>query len=292
MRTLLVTGASGFVGRHFIKAAVDDFAIVGVGRGGRPEWLPRSIIWLSADLTDPASFDTIAREYWGIAHFANLSIPAAYSDDSIIAQSVAMTTGLLEHVQSARFLFPSSCHVYAPGNEVKDEDSPTRPEGRYGQAKLAAEKLVLSVDHIDARIARPFNHIGRHMTAGLMIPSLAERVRNAEPGEPIAMQGKNSVRDFLDVRDIVRAYIAMLELDSPPARTFNVCSGNAVSIRELAERFVRMADQNNPVVFEDHAQSADDTDSLVGNPSRLQEMTGWSPLISLDDSIRSLLADG
>lgn len=291
MRTILVTGASGFVGRHFIEAAANDFALIAVGRSARPEWLPQSTVWLKADILDPSGFDAIDRDYWGVAHFANLSIPSTYRDDSVMVQSVAMTAGILKHVRSARFLFPSSCHVYVPGNEIKREDSPCRPEGRYGQAKLATEQLMLSAEHIDGRIARPFNHIGKYMTAGLMIPSLAKRVQNAKPGEPIVMQGKNSIRDFLDVRDIVRAYIAILELESPTVRAFNVCSGHPVSIREFAERFVSVAGKTNSVVFQDHAQSADDTDSLIGNPARLREMAGWCPLISLDESIRSLLAD-
>jgi GDP-4-dehydro-6-deoxy-D-mannose reductase len=290
LRSLLVTGASGFVGRHFIAAAIKrNFAITAVGRGEAPLWLPFAVRWITADLSERSGFAGLDREYWGVAHFANISIPADYRNDSIAAKSVAMTARLVEHLSSARLLFPSSCHVYASGSEIKNEESVTLPAGRYGQAKLAAEEVLLSAVNIDARVARPFNHIGRHMPHGLMLPSLVARIRDTKANKPIVMLGKNSVRDFLDVRDIVGAYLAILELDAPPYRTCNVCSGNPTSIGALAGRFVQLAGKDNPVIFEEQAQSADDTDILVGDPTRLLAMTDWSPHFSLDDSVQSLL---
>jgi GDP-4-dehydro-6-deoxy-D-mannose reductase len=290
MRSLLVTGASGFVGRHFVAAAAKSgFAITGVGRGNAPNWLPSAANWIVADLSDRSNYARLDSEYWGVAHFANLSIPADYRDDAVVDKSVAMTAQLVAHLTSARFLFPSSCHVYASGSEVKSEDSNLLPVGRYGQAKLAAEELLLSSSHIDVRVARPFNHIGRHMPQALMIPSLVARMKNAKPGEQIVMRGKNSIRDFLDIRDIVSAYLAVLELDVPQHRICNICSGKPTSISDLAERFVRLAGKGNAVIFEEQAQSADDTDRLIGDPTRLIEMADWSPQFSLNDSIRSLL---
>ncbi len=290
MRPLLVTGASGFVGRHFVaEAAKRGFATSAVGRGAPPAGLPDSVRWIAADLSDPSGLEGIAREYWGVAHFANFSIPADYSDDSVIAQSVAMTARLVGHLRSARFLFPSSCHVYAASEDIKSEDSATVPAGRYGRAKLLAEELVLLSGHIDARVARPFNHIGKYMQPALMIPSLAARVMDTKAHETIVMRGKNSIRDFLDVRDIVAAYFALLELDNPPERIFNVCSGNVTGIKELAERFVRLAGKDNAILFDEQARSSDDIDRLVGDPSRILAMTDWRPRFSLEDSIRTLL---
>lgn len=289
MRSLLVTGASGFVGRHFIAAAASrGFAITAIGRKAAPAWFPDTARWIVADLSDSSAFAGLEYDFWGVAHFANLSIPADYQDDAVIAQSVEMTAQLVAHLRSARFLFPSSCHVYAAGSDRKTEDSIVAPAGRYGLAKFAAEQLVLS-SHLDARIARPFNHIGRHMQPELMLPSLAARVQNAQAGEPIVMRGKNSIRDFLDVRDIVNAYLTILDLDGPTERIWNVCSGVPTGIAELAGRFVRLAGKDNPVVFEEQAQSAEDTDSLVGDPTRLLAMTDWRPQFSLEDSIQSLL---
>ena len=103
------------------------------------------------------------------------------------------------------------------------------------------------------------------------------------------MAGKNSVRDFVDVRDIVRGYFVLLELDDPSERIFNICSGIGTSIRELAEMMLQLSGMRNQVVFEEHARSADDTDRLVGDPSRIFALTNWRPSFALEDSLRSLL---
>lgn len=290
MRSLLVTGASGFVGRHFVAEAVRrGFDTSAVGRGSAPSWLPETAHWIVGDLSSPNGLDLVSRDYWGVAHFANISIPAEYRDDNVVEQSVAMTTNLLAHLNSARFLFPSSCHVYAAGHEKKGEWSATVPVGRYGKAKLHSENCVLSARHVDARIARPFNHIGPHMQQDLMLPSLAARVRQAKLDEPIIMAGKNSVRDFVDVRDIVRGYFVLLEVDDPSERIFNICSGIGTSIRELAEMMLELSGKRNQVIFEEYARSADDTDRLVGDPSRIFALTNWRPHWSLGESLNQLI---
>ena len=195
MRTLLVTGASGFVGRHFIASAVQrGYDITATGRGYAPEWLPSAENWISSDISTADGLADVAHEYWGVAHFANISKPSDYSDETHVSKSLEMVANLSNHISSARFLFPSSCHVYKASGELKDEDSETVPAGLYGRAKLGAERFLLALKHIDVRIARPFNHIGPYMPHGLMVPSLAERVRTAKAGEPIIMHGRNSVR--------------------------------------------------------------------------------------------------
>lgn len=290
MRTLLVTGASGFVGRHFVDAAVRrGYDVSATGRGRAPEWLPEKVKWITSDISTEPGLSGIASEYWGVAHFANISKPSDYTDETSVSESLEMVANLANHIRSTRFLFPSSCHVYKESTELKSEDSETAPSGLYGRAKLEAEQFLRSLKHIDVRIARPFNHIGPYMPPGLMLPSLAERVRAAKAGEPIIMHGRNSVRDFLDVRDIVSAYFALLEMDDPAHRVFNVCSGCAVSIRTLAEYFVEQAGKDNPVHFDEHSVSLDDIDFLVGDPARIKAATGWKALYSLEQSIFELL---
>lgn len=292
-QSLLVTGASGFVGQHFVlEAARRGFDTTAVGRGRAPAWMPDTVRWIAADLCQPNQLDTIAREYWGVAHFANLSLPAEYQDDKAVKRSIAMTANLVAHLRSARLLFPSSCHVYSVGNDKKAEGSETVPAGRYGQAKLQSERLILSARHIDARVARPFNHIGQHMRPDLMLPSLVARVREVKVGDPIIMAGKNSIRDFLDVRDIVHGYFVLLAMDDPAERTFNICSGSGASVEDLANLLLQLSGKCNSVVFQECARSADDTDQLVGDPSRIFALTDWQPRLSLEDSLNLLLGSG
>ena len=99
MRSLLVTGASGFVGRHFVVEAVRrGFETTAVGRGSAPSWLPDTADWIVGDLSNPSGLNLVPRDYWGVAHLANMSIPAEYRDDIVIEQSVAMTKNLLDNL--------------------------------------------------------------------------------------------------------------------------------------------------------------------------------------------------
>lgn len=290
MRTLLVTGASGFVGRHFIASAVQrGYDITATGRGYAPEWLPSAVKWISSDISTANGLADVAHEYWGVAHFANISKPSDYSDETIVSESVQMVANLTAHIRSAKLLFPSSCHVYKASAELKRENSETVPAGLYGRAKLEAEQFLLTLSHIDIRIARPFNHIGPHMPHGLMLPSLAERVRFAKVGDPIIMDGRNSIRDFLDVRDIVSAYFALLEMDDPGPRVFNVCSGRGVSIGKIVEMFLRAERKENPIVFKELPQSKDDIARLVGDPSQILTHTNWTPSRLLYESIKGVV---
>jgi GDP-4-dehydro-6-deoxy-D-mannose reductase len=186
-------------------------------------------------------------------------------------------------------VYVSSCHVYAPSKARCREDDPVRPQGRYGLSKQLCEQAALAASHLDVRIARPFNHLGSGMPDGLAVPSIVQRVRDRD-GKPLIMNGLDSVRDFLDVADIARGYIALLDLHQPVERIFNVCSGVPRSIGELARALLATAGDRREVVFEARPLSQDDTMQLVGTPGRLQAATGWQPEIAWLDSIAALIA--
>jgi len=290
VRSLLVTGASGFVGGHILARAAAQFDITAVGRGGRPSTLPSHVRWAKADLTDPDTMGSIAEDWWGVIHLAAETVPSRYHSNRPLTASLAMLLNLLDRVKSGRVLVASSCLVYGAGHDVKTEDSPTLPNGKYGLTKLLVETGALAMKRsIDVRVARPFNHIGRNMLPELAIPSILRRVRAAEPDAPVQMLGLNSIRDFLDVQDIVDAYIAILEIDAPSEQIFNVCSGTGTSIGDIAKMIVEALGERHPIVFAEQANSSDDRQVLVGDPSRLIAATGWQPQISLAESIARLI---
>lgn len=289
MRRLLVTGASGFVGRHLVERARRDYDVTGTGRGARPDWLPADVAWLDIDLRDPAALAGLDRQWWGIIHLAAETLPAKFGSLAPVFDSLAMLLSLTEHLESGRLLFVSSCHVYAPGGDTKTEDSPTAPDGRYGLTKLLCETAALSARKLDPRVARPFNHIGVGMRPELAVPSIVRRVLEAPKGAPIEMLGLDSVRDFLDVEDIVEAYLAILAVEAPTQRIFNVCSGRGVMISQVVDGIVRAAGRRNRAIFKEKPTSADDTPRLVGDPGLLKESTGWKASVPLEESIERLV---
>ena len=289
-KTILLTGASGFVGQHLSMLLVDrGFRVVALDQ--KPSLLP-GVESLCADLGDPKSLEALPRVWWGVIHLAAASVPSLFATPAPVVSNLQITLNLLEHLESARVLLVSSCHVYGPADTLRREEDPIVPQGRYGLSKHLCEQLLPHyLQKLDLRVARPFNHLGPGMRPELMIPSLVRRIQEHPPEDrsPLRMHGLNSVRDFIDVRDIASAYLAILELDDPRERTFNVCTGMGHSIEQIAYAALEIVGAKRSVAFESHPNSPDDIPFLVGDPSRLQAASSWKPSFPLAESLRAVL---
>lgn len=290
---LLVTGASGFVGRHAVTLGRERFAVVAAGRGQRPEWLPGDVAWRPVDLLDRASVADLPSDLPYVLHLASETVPSKFSSYAPLLDSVEMTLNLCRHLRAGRLLFASSCLVYGASGQPLAEEALLDPRGHYGLTKVLCEEIVSRTDAggtIETAIARPFNHIGAGMRPDLVIPSIVRRVRDAPAGAMIEMAGLDSIRDFLDVEDIVAAYFALLELPVLPERIFNVASGEPTSIGDIVRTVAGILDKPiGSVVFADHGNSADDTSIVVGDARKLRATTDWAPRKELRESLRKLI---
>lgn len=285
---LLITGASGFVGRRAIALGRSRFDIIAAGRGSRPDWLPADVAWCPVDLLDRLSVSSLPTDTPLVLHLASETVPSKFTDFDPLVDSVEITLNLCRHLRSGRLLFASSCLVYGASENPLTEDDRVNPRGNYGLAKALCETIVLRASGIDAVVARPFNHIGPGMRPDLAIPSIIRRVRDAADGATIEMAGLDSIRDFLDVDDIVEAYFTILAAQNSGFRLFNVCSGDPTSILEMVRKtaFVMNRAIGN-VYFNHDPGSADDTSAIVGDSRRIQNI-GWTPQYTLDHSLARL----
>lgn len=289
---LLVTGASGFVGRHAVVQGRERFAVIATGRGSRPDWLPDDVEWRTVDLLDRASVATLPDDTPNVLHLASETVPSKFSSYDPLLDSVEMTLNLCRHLRSGRLLLVSSCLVYAASAQPIAEGHTLDPRGHYGLAKILCEQIVSRTGTsgvIETAIARPFNHVGTGMRPDLAIPSIVRRVREAPNGASIAMAGLDSIRDFLDVEDIVEAYFAILTLPTLTERIFNVASGVPTSIGDVVRTVAAALDKSiGAVNFAEQGNSADDTSVVVGNAQRLYDITGWTPRLHLKESLKRL----
>jgi len=215
-------------------------------------------------------------------------------------------TGTLHVLDAARrmarrptVLLVSSAEVYGivtPEQLPIGEDSPLRPVTPYAASKVAAEYLGVQA-HLGFELpvvrARPFNHVGPHQAAAFVVADLARRIALAEQkgDRTLSVGNLTPRRDFTDVRDVVRAYRLLVAHDAAAGEVFNVCSGRAVSVGDLAARLLELAGANLELVTDPDLVRAVDVPVLLGDNQRLHAATGWSPQIDLDDTLKDVLAE-
>lgn len=286
-----VTGASGFAGRHLIDA---------LHASGH------DVVELEGDVLEAQDVRTqIERAAPGVVFHlaAQAFVPAAIADpQQAYAVNVIGTANVLAAVraleQPARLLFTSSAEVY--GAQPQDamplrESTAPNPGNPYAASKAAAEALVLGeVRSFGTRaiIARAFNHIGPGQHPDFVAPAFAAQLAAIARGASAQMSVGNlsARRDFLDVRDVVAAYVALAEHGVPGA-AYNVCSGGAVSIQQLLGELIRIARVPVEVREDPKRMRPSDVPLLYGSNAKLTSATGWQPRIPLQRSLQDVYAD-
>ena len=302
---VLVTGASGFVGRHAL-AALHDAGHETIACGGPhdgPPFVPLNIVDADAVRRSIASVCPDA-----IVHLAGQAfVPQSVADPlPTLAVNAAGTAHVLEAVRAyalssgakVRTLVVSSADVYgvqSPERMPLAESTPVRPGSPYAASKAAAESYALAwarAYELDVVVARPFNHIGPGQDQRFAVATFARQLAAIAAGAPPVMHVGNleAQRDFLDVRDVVRAYVALLA-NARSGEVYNICSGQAVPIREVLRQLITIA--RTPVeVRDDPARMRrSDLPVLVGDASKLRAETQWTPSFSLGTSLRDIYAD-
>jgi len=300
---ILVTGAAGFVGGHMLELlAPDEVELVAWHRPGAPPPidLPASK-WEPVDLLDRTAVrETIARLRPATVYHCAGAAHVGRSWESVeptFAINVRGTHNLFDALceagVEARVLIPGSAMVYAPSSERIREGHSTIPDSPYGLSKLAQE-LVGSGNPggPEAFIARAFNHLGARQDPGFVASGFARRIADIEAGRwapEIDVGNLDARRDLTDVRDTVRAYRIIVERGTP-GRAYNVCTGRAVSIRDLLDMLLARARVPVQITVDPARYRPSDLPVVVGDPSRIQQELGWTADIPLERTLEDLLA--
>lgn len=299
---VLVTGAAGFAGGHLIDLLIRGGARVAAWHrpGGSP---PRDVTgaqWDGVDLLDRDQVHTaMARTRPSVVYHCAGAAHVGRAWDSTqptFATNVLGTHHVLRALEQigapVRVLVPSSALVYAAADEALTEDHPLAPSSPYGLSKLAQEMLgVKSNGAITVTIARAFNHFGPRQHPHFVASGFARRIADIEKGRwapEISVGNLDARRDLTDVRDTVRAYQLILERGTP-GRPYNVCSGRAITIRELLDQLIARAHVPVTVKADPARYRPNDTPLLLGDPGRLRDELGWTPEIALEQTLDDLL---
>jgi GDP-4-dehydro-6-deoxy-D-mannose reductase len=172
------------------------------------------------------------------------------------------------------------------------EDAEQRPLTLYAASKVAQEVAALQAfrsDGVRVVCTRSFNHSGVGHDARFLLPSLVKRALALKSqGGMLSIGNGDTVRDFLHVRDVVNAYLALLEKGAS-GEAYNVCSGEGISVRELAKAVLRRVGVAADVTTDPAFSRPVDVPVLVGTNPTLRRATDWAPARSRDDIIDDLI---
>jgi GDP-4-dehydro-6-deoxy-D-mannose reductase len=296
MRNILVTGASGFVGRTLSRMAAAGELDAPVALTPMPD---------AVDLRDAEavrqSMDRLAPD--AVIHLAAITfVPESFErPHETYDVNLYGTINLLESLSRrgfhGAFLYVSSGDVYgavpAPALPITELHLP-KPRNPYAASKLAAEAYCYQLSQtspIRVVIARPFNHIGPGQSDRFVLPAMAKQILEIKRGQraPMIEVGNVDVtRDFSDVRDVVRAYIALLQKGAS-GEAYNVCSGTERHVGGVLEDMLEMAEVRASVSIARDRIRPNEQTRHYGSNRKLCEDTGWHPRLAFEQSLRDLL---
>ncbi|MEO5678617.1 MAG: GDP-mannose 4,6-dehydratase [Acidimicrobiales bacterium] len=286
-----VTGAGGFVGRHLtahLRAQGDE--VTGLAEG--------------VDIADEAAVVAAVAQagpevLYHLAGWAHVGDSWKHPTE-VVRVNVGGTAAVLEACRLAgvgRILVVGSADAYgsfSPEDLPLAEERELRPVTPYGASKAAAEVLALQAHRstgVGVVRTRSFNHTGAGQHPSFVVPALARRILEAQTGGSVEVRVGNlsARRDLLDVEDVARAY-RILAVAGAAGEAYNVCSGVAVAIEEIAVRLAELSGAELRLVIDPALVRAVDVPVVVGDVARLRAL-GWEPRVPLAETLSRVLDD-
>lgn len=307
---IFITGATGFAGSHLVKNLVtaghEIYSLVHEETSHQPLLQSEQVKLIPGNLLDQVSLETAVAEAKPdrVYHLAGQAYPALswQKPGLTLAVNSVGTANLLQAVVKygrPRTLVVTSAEIYGeirPDMLPITEQTPPAPHHPYGISKWTAGLLVpLFWERYRLPVveARPFNHIGPHQSLGFVVPDFASQLAGMRVGQRLnqMMVGNlEAMRDFTDVRDVVRAYELLAE-QGQPGEAYLICSGQPVKIATILQKLIDLAEIEVAVTQDPERMRPSDTPCLYGSYAKLEAQTGWQPQIGLNQSLADILAD-
>lgn len=306
--SILITGVNGFVGKHLTRElASRGLEVVGVGNAEsepHPEIASLLEAYIMCDITQANEVQKLPLSSIGcVINLAGLANVGASFDNPELYMKVNVDVlrvlggSLYELNPSARMIAVSSGALYDPNQLMPLSEASAVVSGGspYAQSKLAMEQAAQDLRDVgqDCVVVRPFNHIGPGQGLGFLIPDLAQKLKSADPESPsIAAGNLTTIRDYTDVRDIVKAYADLATSSSLNHSLYNICSGVGQSGEDIVKALCVALDINFDHLTINVDQSLirpTDPAKIIGDSSRLQSDTGWRPSIDLQQTVQAIV---
>lgn len=306
-KTVLVTGADGFIGSHLteelVKKGAKVKALSQYNSFNNWGWLEQvsclnDIEVLSGDIRDPHYCKHITKGVDVVFHLAALiAIPYSYiAPTSYVDTNV---TGTLNICQAAldngceRIIHTSTSEVYGTAQYVPiDEKHPLQPQSPYSASKIGADNMAMSFFNafdLPLTIARPFNTYGPRQSARAVIPTIISQIANGT--KEIKVGDLSPTRDFNYVLDTCTGFIALAESDKTVGETFNIGSNFEISIQDTFELIKKIMQSDVDFVVDPQRirPGKSEVQRLWCNNSKINELTGFKPDFTIEAGLKETI---
>lgn len=305
-KTVVVTGAGGFIGSHLVERLLGEGARVRAmlrytsrGQRGCLDLLPESLLDdVAVTMGDVRDFDAVREVMRGadaIFHLAALiGIPYSYEHpQEVIDTNIIGTSNVLlaakELATLERVVLTSTSEVYGSAVRVPmDEDHPLQAQSPYSATKIAGDALGVSFHRsfgLPVTIVRPFNAYGPQQSARAVIPAI---ISQAVTGDALRLGTLDTTRDFTFVEDTARGFVAVAGADAAVGEVVNLGSGREVSIREVVGIVGEVVGRELRVEGDEQRlrPAKSEVSRLLSDSSKAERLAGWRADISLQDGLR------
>lgn len=308
MKTVFVTGAEGFAGRHLVNFLTKQNIEVVGGVRNRARKLAFEKQYGKALVCDVSDAINVARciasvKPDGIVHLASTSQTEFAADEPLNAYQSIVTAwanvldAVRRTVPRSRVLLVSACDVYGnagSNGQPINESTPAQPVNTFGSLKAAAEQIAQTFFrnyHLNMSIARPFYFTGSGQSDSSLLTTIARRISTwnaSTDGNSFRVPDLDGRRDLMHVCDVVEGFFKLL-CDGKPNETYNVCSGNTWTTRQFCET---LASRCGKQLSFDGFQTEGDgrIDCLGGDNGKITGQLGWRPTRTYEQALGDLVA--
>ena len=308
-KTVLVTGAGGFIGSQLVEALLSEGAQVRAfvrynSRGDPgflklvPAELSERLEVISGDLRDKSAIYDAMRDCDLVYHLgALISIPYSYRHPAEVAEVNFMgTLNVLmacRELGIARLVHTSTSEVYGTARRAPiDEEHPLQGQSPYSASKIGADKMAESfycAYNLPVVTVRPFNTFGPRQSARAVIPTI---IMQALVGKTIHLGNLDTTRDFTYVNDTVRGFMLAGSVVEAEGGVFNLGTGTEIRIGDIAERIALKVGHKVEIMVEPQRLRPEKSEvlRLISDNSLARVKLGWEPKVSLDEGLDKTIA--